>query len=344
MLWERGPSTVREVYEHRFQAQGVAQNTVQSMLHLMTEKKKLVSTASEGRTFIYTATFSRDDSTVRYLDIVFDGAASEMVMSLLRSERISPAELEHLRTLIDEARGRNGRRETARRSVISPARLFVPAGAAQAFSPRSSDFFRRSTMLVKNPLQAKAYGPRRWLLLAALLVAGVGFQAVAAPVPEKKQDKKEEKKAAEKKETQPLPGFPDVKGLFQQLPPGLDEARRKLMADHLKRVRQMMQQMQQQFPGGNLPPLPGFPGFPGGIGGGLPQLPPLQLPRLRGRLGGMRGFNPFGPQQQQPRLGARVEKPRRGPRRSTRSAQGARTGSRRRPQRLGSGQGRSEGE
>lgn len=161
-------------------------------------------------------------------------------------------------------------------------------------------------MLVNNPLRREEYWPRRWSLLAAILVAGVALQAVAASGPEKKQDKKEEKKDADKKEAQPLPGFPNVEDLFQQLPPGLDEAQRKLMEDHLKRVRQMMQQMQQQFPGGNLPPLPGFPG---GIDGGLPQLPPLQLPRLRARFGGMGGFNPLGQQQHQPRLGARVEKP-----------------------------------
>jgi BlaI family transcriptional regulator, penicillinase repressor len=110
VLWERGPSTVREVYLHRFQAEGVAQNTVQSMLRLMAERKKLVSARLEGRNFIYTAAFSRDESAARYLDSVFDGAASEMVMSLLRSERIPPAELEAMRTMIDQARSRGGRR------------------------------------------------------------------------------------------------------------------------------------------------------------------------------------------------------------------------------------------
>ena len=114
VLWERGPSTVREVYEYRFQVQGVAQNTVQSMLRLMTEKKKLVSARSEGRTFVYTAAFSRDESVSRYLDNVFDGEAAEMVMSLLRSERISPTELEHLGALIDAARARTGRCQPSR--------------------------------------------------------------------------------------------------------------------------------------------------------------------------------------------------------------------------------------
>lgn len=106
VLWERGPSTVREVYLHRFHSEGVAQNTVQSMLRLMAERKKLVTARLEGRNFVYTAAFSRDESATRFLDSVFDGAASEMVMSLLRSERISPAELEAMWAMIESARGR----------------------------------------------------------------------------------------------------------------------------------------------------------------------------------------------------------------------------------------------
>ena len=209
----------------------------------------------------------------------------------------------------------------------------VPAGAAGVFPSQSSDLFRRITMLVKNPLRVEERCPRRWSLLAvtgllsaAVLAAGVGLKAVAAPVPDsprKEKDatkdqgeKKEEKKDGAKK-AQPLPGFPDVEDLFKQLPPGVNDAHRKLLEEHMKRVRKMMEQLQQQVPGGALPQLPGFPG-----GGGLlplmpgqfPQLPQLpQLPQFRGRLGGLRGFNlnPLGRQQQQqePRLGARIEKP-----------------------------------
>ena len=65
----------------------------------------------EGRTFVYTACFNRDESTVRFLDRVFDGAASQLVLSLLRSERVSPAELDEMRKLIETARKKqNGRK------------------------------------------------------------------------------------------------------------------------------------------------------------------------------------------------------------------------------------------
>jgi BlaI family penicillinase repressor len=106
VLWGLGPSTVREVHEYAFRAQGVAQNTVQTLLRLMA-LKGLVSFEADGRSFVYTARYSRDESAARFLDSVFDGAASEMVMSLLRSERIPPAELEAMRAMIDQARKKN---------------------------------------------------------------------------------------------------------------------------------------------------------------------------------------------------------------------------------------------
>ena len=108
VLWDLGPSTVRQVYEHRFRDQGVAQNTVQTLLRLA-EKKGLVTFEPQGRTFVYRAAYSRDQSAAQFVDNVFDGAASEMVLSLLRSERISPAELEQMRAMIDAARKANGK-------------------------------------------------------------------------------------------------------------------------------------------------------------------------------------------------------------------------------------------
>ncbi len=110
VLWELGPSTVRQVYEHRFHEKGIAQNTVQTLLRLMSDPEKgLVTFEQQGRTFVYSAAYSRDQSAAHFLDKVFDGAASEMVMSLLRSERITPAELEQMRTMIDAARGANSK-------------------------------------------------------------------------------------------------------------------------------------------------------------------------------------------------------------------------------------------
>ena len=103
VLWEQGPVSVRDVHRCLSQHEEVAYNTVQTMLRVM-EVKDLVKHHVERRTFIYTPRFSRDESMVRFLDRVFDGAASQLVMSLLRTERISPAELDRMHAMIAKAR------------------------------------------------------------------------------------------------------------------------------------------------------------------------------------------------------------------------------------------------
>jgi len=110
VLWEAGPSSVRDV--HRALAVNqpdLAYNTVQTLLRIM-EEKGLVRHDLDKRMFIYTANFTRDESTSRFLERVFDGAASQLVQSLLRTERISAEELDRMQSLIAAARRKNGRR------------------------------------------------------------------------------------------------------------------------------------------------------------------------------------------------------------------------------------------
>ena len=105
VLWEHGPKSVSDV--HRLLKTGDGKhphlNTVQTLLRLM-EAKGLVTHTAEGRTFIYAPVFSREESAARYLDRVFDGAASQLVLSLLKAERIPPDELEQMRQLITQAK------------------------------------------------------------------------------------------------------------------------------------------------------------------------------------------------------------------------------------------------
>ena len=103
LLWEHGPLSVRDVFRKLEVGKDLAYNTVQTLLRIMADKG-LVTHRAEGRTFIYEPRFSRDDSAARFLDRVFDGAAADLVQSLLRAERISPGELDRLHALINQAR------------------------------------------------------------------------------------------------------------------------------------------------------------------------------------------------------------------------------------------------
>jgi predicted transcriptional regulator len=105
VLWEHGPKSVGDVHRLLRPADGKQPhvNTVQTLLRLM-ETKGLVTHKAVGRTFIYTPQFSREESASRFLDRVFDGAASQLVLSLLKAERIPPEELEQMRQLVNQTR------------------------------------------------------------------------------------------------------------------------------------------------------------------------------------------------------------------------------------------------
>jgi predicted transcriptional regulator len=106
VLWEDGPSSVRAVHRRLGENEDLAYNTVQTLLRIM-EEKNLVSHHVEGRTFIYTPQYSRDENTARFVDRVFDGAASQLVLSLLRGERISREELDKMHAMIATARNQH---------------------------------------------------------------------------------------------------------------------------------------------------------------------------------------------------------------------------------------------
>jgi predicted transcriptional regulator len=109
VLWDHGASSVKDVHRHLQAAQTdeLAYTTVQTLLRLM-DGRGLVTHTVTGRQFIYEPAFSRQDSATQFLERVFDGAASELMLCLLDSERVSADELDKLQALIHAARQRTG--------------------------------------------------------------------------------------------------------------------------------------------------------------------------------------------------------------------------------------------
>ncbi|MEI8197630.1 MAG: BlaI/MecI/CopY family transcriptional regulator [Phycisphaerae bacterium] len=105
-LWELGPATVRQVYEHLRldpSAQDLAQNTIQTFLRLM-EEKGLVAHVLDGRAFVYQPLYTRQRTVSRFLKRVFDGAADELVSNLLKAKRLTDEELSAIEQMIQEAK------------------------------------------------------------------------------------------------------------------------------------------------------------------------------------------------------------------------------------------------
>ena len=105
VLWELGPASVREVHERLCPGGELAFNTVQTLLRIMDEKG-LVSHKTEGRTFVYTAQYSRESAATRFLSDVFDGAIRDCVLTLLRTGKPKEKDLKEIEDLIAQARRR----------------------------------------------------------------------------------------------------------------------------------------------------------------------------------------------------------------------------------------------
>ena len=106
VLWDEGTCTVREVLDY-LHAHGrrVAYTTVQTLLTRL-ERKRFVGSDKSGLAYVYRAKLSRDRVThsrlKRLLSQMYDGAAGPLVLQLVRSERLTPEEIEELQALIDE--------------------------------------------------------------------------------------------------------------------------------------------------------------------------------------------------------------------------------------------------
>ena len=105
VLWKRGPSTVREVFEELKEAKPVGYTTVLKFMQIMAEKG-LVRRNEQNRTHIYSSMAPRE-STQRQmvgdlLDRAFGGSATQLVMQALSAKRATPGEIDQIRRLLDE--------------------------------------------------------------------------------------------------------------------------------------------------------------------------------------------------------------------------------------------------
>ena len=106
VLWERGPSVVRDVQEALSDGRQRAYTTVLTTLQIM-ERKGLVTHDREGQAHVYRPLVTRDQvaqpvvqTLVRNL---FGGDATRAVQALLDSSDLSAAELKEIRRMINEA-------------------------------------------------------------------------------------------------------------------------------------------------------------------------------------------------------------------------------------------------
>ena len=102
-LWGGGAGTVQAVQKRLPTHPPLAYNTVQTVLTIL-HRKKQVSRTLVGKAFVYEAMTTRERAARRALSEIieklFAGSPSELVMSLIGTEKLTRADLRRIRLLI----------------------------------------------------------------------------------------------------------------------------------------------------------------------------------------------------------------------------------------------------
>ena len=112
VLWDRGPSTVRQVHDVLSRERPTAYTTALKLMQIMTDKG-LVGRDERDRTHVYHPRLTQEQTQRQLirdlLDRAFGGSSSKLVMQALATRRASAEELTEIRRLLD------GRKDSERR-------------------------------------------------------------------------------------------------------------------------------------------------------------------------------------------------------------------------------------
>jgi BlaI family penicillinase repressor len=110
ILWDLGPSPVREIHSRLNAAKGTNYSTSVKMLAVMLAKG-LVKRDEEATPHIYRAAITRDRAAKKFLseliEKVYDGSAMSLVLQALASGKASQTEIDEARKLLDEMEGKS---------------------------------------------------------------------------------------------------------------------------------------------------------------------------------------------------------------------------------------------
>ena len=110
VLWERGPSTGREVLDVLVAQRKRAYTSVMSVLNIMANKGQVIR-KPQGRAFLYSARRPREKTLGKMVSSLlgraFGGSAASLVSQLLDQSKPAPEELDRIRKVIEEYEGRS---------------------------------------------------------------------------------------------------------------------------------------------------------------------------------------------------------------------------------------------
>ena len=105
VLWERGPSTVRDVHDVLARSRPIGYTTVLKLLQIMTAKGSVVRDENE-RAHVYEARQPAENIKRQLvgdlLQRAFSGSASQLMLHALSGKKTSRKEIEEIRRMLDD--------------------------------------------------------------------------------------------------------------------------------------------------------------------------------------------------------------------------------------------------
>ena len=104
VLWEKSPSTLREICDALKESKGWTKHAITSFLKRMLEKEA-ISVDETGKLKSYSAVWSKEDTileeTHSILDRVYRGDLLLMVSNAVKEQKLSKEEIEELKSILD---------------------------------------------------------------------------------------------------------------------------------------------------------------------------------------------------------------------------------------------------
>ena len=108
ILWDNGPSTVRQVNEAMNEDQNTGYTTTLKLMQIMTEKGLVLRDDSKFK-HVYRPALTEEKAQKQLvgdlLDRAFSGSAEKLVMRALSAKKVSAKELARIRKTLDEFEG-----------------------------------------------------------------------------------------------------------------------------------------------------------------------------------------------------------------------------------------------
>ncbi len=105
ILWQKGPSTVKEVHEQLAATKNVGYTTTLKIMQIMLDKQ-LVNRDASSKIHIYKAAVDKElaqgQMVQRLIETVFNGSAMQMVMQALGNHTATNDELAMIKEYLDQ--------------------------------------------------------------------------------------------------------------------------------------------------------------------------------------------------------------------------------------------------